>query len=203
MEIDTLVAVSGKVDTKRGEANLLVNSIDRELRVVEIADEQVTLQSLSQHIQPQDSHQDSDTMVNVQTTVATQETNELQLPDTELLSETDQDELIVKEYPSTEILPEPQAAIGDQSSESPRRIVVTLRPEDNQSDYQLRVKWAFNVLNSFPGEDRFVMVVYESDDRCYELDFSNHTTGYCEELRKQLMQVVNSQDDIEVQSLLL
>ena len=56
---------------------------------------------------------------------------------------------------------------------------------------------------SLPGEDRFVMVVYESDNRCYELDFSNHTTGYCEELRKQLIQVVNSQDDIEVQSLLL
>ncbi len=203
LEIDTLVAVNGKVDTKRGEANLLVNSIDRELRVVEIADEQVTSQSLSQHIQPQDNHQDSDTMVNVQTTVATHETNELQLPDTELVLETDEDDLIVKEYPSSEVLPEPQVAIGDQSSESPRRIVVTLRPEDNQSDYQLRVKWAFNVLNSFPGEDRFVMVVYESDDKCYELDFSNHTTGYCEELRKQLMQVVNSQDDIEVQSLLL
>ena len=142
-------------------------------------------------------------MVNVQTTVATHETNELQLPGTELVSETDEDDLIVKEYPSFEVFPEPQAAIGDQSSKSPKRIVVTLRSEDHEIDYQLRVKWAFNVLNSFPGEDRFVMVVYESDDKCYELDFSNHTTGYCEELRKQLMQVVNSQDDIEVQSLLL
>ena len=72
----------------------MVNSIDRELRVVEIADEQVTPQSLSQHIQPQDNHQDSDTMVNVQTTVATHETNELQLPDTELVSETDEDDFI-------------------------------------------------------------------------------------------------------------
>jgi len=203
LEIDTLVAVSGKVDTKRGEANLLVSSIDRDLRVVEVADDQVAKQSSHQNIQPSENDQGTEELEAVQMVVEIQRSRDVQLPDNRFVTSSQEDVLISNEHERSETLLESKSAIEDQSSKSLRRIVVTLRPEDNQSDYQLRVKWAFNVLNSFPGEDRFVMVVYEGDHRCFELDFSNHTTGYCEELRNQLMQVVNSPDDIEVQSLLL
>jgi DNA polymerase-3 subunit alpha len=203
LEIDTLVAVSGRVDTKRGEANLLVNNIDRELTVVEVADNHVAKQASNQNIQILDDDQDSMTLEVVQMAEEIQIPTGVQLPENKLMIPTDEDILVVNDQENTEIFPESKETIEDQSSKSLRRIVVTLRPKDSQGDYQLRVKWAFNVLNSFPGEDRFVMVVYEGDDRCFELDFSNNTTGYCEELRNQLMQVVNSPDDIEVQSLLL
>jgi len=203
LEIDTLVAVSGRVDTKRGEANLLVNNIDRELTVVEVADNRIAKQASNQNIQISDDDQDSMKLEVVQMDEEIQISTDVQLPESKLMVPNDEDVLVVDDQERTEMLPESKVAIEDQSSKSLRRIVVTLRPKDSQSDYQLRVKWAFNVLNSFPGEDRFVMVVYEGDDRCFELDFSNNTTGYCEELRNQLMQVVNSPDDIEVQSLLL
>tara|TARA_B100001971_G_C17851243_1_gene363488 strand:- start:316 stop:492 length:177 start_codon:yes stop_codon:yes gene_type:complete len=58
-------------------------------------------------------------------------------------------------------------------------------------------------MSSFPGEDRFAILVYEEDGRCFELDFANHTTGHCEELMAELVSVVNSPDDIEVQPVLL
>ena len=203
LEIDTLVAVSGKVDTKRGEANLLVNNIDRELKVVEIADEQVIPRDLPKNSRSQENDRDFDTIPDEPKAVEIHENNKLHFTDHELSELNSEDLMVVHERPISETVSISKEPPENQSSDSPRRIVVTLRPEDKQSDYQLRVKWAFNVLNSFPGDDRFVMVVYETDDRCFELDFSNHTTGYCEDLRQQLMQVVNSEDDIEIQSLLL
>ena len=203
LEIDTLVAVSGKVDTKRGEANLLVNNIDRELKVVEIADEQVIPRDLPKNRRAQENDRDFDTIPDEPKAVEIHENNKLHFTDHELSELNSDDLMVVHERPISETVSISKEPPENQSSDSPRRIVVTLRPEDKQSDYQLRVKWAFNVLNSFPGDDRFVMVVYETDDRCFELDFSNHTTGYCEDLRQQLMQVVNSEDDIEIQSLLL
>ena len=71
------------------------------------------------------------------------------------------------------------------------------------TSYKLRVKWAFNLITSFPGSDRFAIIVFEDDGRCFELDFSNHTTGHCVELMDKLASVVKSPEDIEVQALLL
>jgi DNA polymerase-3 subunit alpha len=82
------------------------------------------------------------------------------------------------------------------------RIVVNLRPTRDLFSYRMRIKWAFNVLRSYPGADRFSIIVYE-EDRAYELDFPHHTTGYCDELISQLANVVKNPEDLDVQPMLL
>jgi len=67
--------------------------------------------------------------------------------------------------------------------------------------YRMRIKWAFNVLRSYPGADRFSIIVYE-EDRAYELDFPHHTTGYCDELISQLANVVKNPEDLDIQPIL-
>lgn len=86
----------------------------------------------------------------------------------------------------------------------PVRVTITLRPGNGLLDrYQLRVKWAWRIFTSFPGNDQFAMIVYEDDGRRFELDFPNITTSYCDDLLDQLSNIITVPNDIDVQPLLL
>ena len=101
------------------------------------------------------------------------------------------------------VLDEEQAAELKRDG-PPVRITVTIRPDSSLFDrYQLRVKWAWRIFTSFPGNDRFSIIVYENGGSRFELDFPNITTGYCDELLAQLTNVINVPNDIDVQPLLL
>jgi len=185
LELDTLVAVSGKVDTQRGEPNILVSDIDRELKVTSPVEKDKTVQTVVDNQEDSDMNGTyRDEVVKDVVSKSANNTNKLS-----------------KEFVDLDKIESPDES--DSQDISIKKIVVTLKPDSGTHDYNLRVKWAFNILNSFPGKDKFVLVVYESDDRCFELDFDNHSTGYCDELYNELVQVVNSPNDIEVQPLLL
>jgi DNA polymerase III alpha subunit len=197
LQVDALVAVTGRVDTKRGDANVLVSRIESELKLVQPADDTSLLDAKSGAGTTIGEGPPDDIW---ETLSPEQEVYPMgQVPSTKVVSISLAPEK-AEQLDSKSVVVQPDTAPRKPSA---KRIVVTLRPLQNLSNYKLRVKWAFNVMSSFPGEDRFAVVVYEDDGRCFELDFANHTTGHCEELMAELATVVNSPDDIEVQPLLL
>lgn len=85
----------------------------------------------------------------------------------------------------------------------PKKIMLVLNPtNDLFESYKLRLQWAVRTLRSFPGNDRFSVLVQEADGRKYELDFME-TTGYCDDLEKHLLEIVHTSDNIIVQPLLM
>jgi DNA-directed DNA polymerase III PolC len=45
------------------------------------------------------------------------------------------------------------------------------------------------ILTSYPGKDRFTIVL-EDNKQSYSMEFPNHTTGYCEDLKKDVLSIV-------------
>ena len=197
LQVDALVAVTGKVDTKRGDANVLVSRIESELKLVQPA-EGTLLSADKNGVSAANGDQPP---ADIWETLPPEE----EVDPTEELGSAGEASTPPSAPEAQRLDPMPVAAQPENygHEQSAKRIVVTLRPARDRSNYKLRVKWVFNVMSSFPGEDHFAMVVYEDDGRCFELDFANHTTGHCEELMDELASVVNSPDDIEVQPLLL
>lgn len=91
--------------------------------------------------------------------------------------------------------------LSDAVASLPKKIILTLRPTESLFSYQLRLKWAYNIFTSYPGRDRFTIVVVE-DGRTIELDFVNETTGYCDDLVEQLKNIA-SVDDIDIQPIMI
>ena len=91
--------------------------------------------------------------------------------------------------------------LNDATASRPKKIILTLRPTESLFSYQLRLKWAYNIFTSYPGRDRFTIVVVE-DGRTVELDFVNETTGYCDDLVEQLKNIA-AVDDIDIQPILI
>jgi len=70
------------------------------------------------------------------------------------------------------------------------------RSGDDERDRRRLVR-LHGLLVSYPGPDRFTIIV-ESADSEEILEFPNHSTGYCPELIDDLLTVVDSKRDIEV-----
>jgi DNA polymerase-3 subunit alpha len=193
LSLEQLVLVSGKVSYEGGAAKLLVDRIDRELKLVVATDagpgdEMAADEFFSSEAAPADMPVDEPfagapawdepgpSSVAEAMPVASREG----ALDTELLP-------IRKEQPL---------------AAARHRITVTLRPGKDLKNYKQRVNRAHNLLTSFPGPDQFVIVVFE-EERCFELEFGGQTTGHCAELLQQLAAVVQSPEDVDVQPLLL
>ena len=199
IQLDNLVVVTGKVDAKRGDANLLVNRIERELNIVQPADQKMVAPVLEEGGSV--SNQEDRPPVDIWEGVTPEEL--VHSRETRVSTEAasiSPDSVSGRQVEPIVAVPPPDTTAGGLPV---KRIVVILRPEQDMTSYKLRVKWAFNLITSFPGSDRFAIIVFEDDGRCFELDFSNHTTGHCVELMDKLASVVKSPEDIEVQALLL
>ena len=197
LQVDAFVAVTGRVDTKRGDTNVLVNRIEKELKLVQ-SSEDVVIPNDNKGSNVTDGDRPPD--INLEKPASLEEAYLSMRPAS---VEPDDSALFPDETEQMDSMPAAAKSDTTPSNTSAKRIVITLHPTQDLSNYKLRVKWAFNVMSSFPGEDRFAMVVYEDDGRCFELDFANHTTGHCDELMDELASVVNSPGDIKVQPLLL
>jgi DNA polymerase-3 subunit alpha len=68
-------------------------------------------------------------------------------------------------------------------------IKIFLRSTGDKKRDTLRMRRVYGLLTSFPGFDRFSVVVFEGK-RKYHLEFPNETTGYCPELHNQLLDLV-------------
>jgi DNA polymerase III subunit alpha len=77
-------------------------------------------------------------------------------------------------------------------------VVYFPRSGDDDRDRR-RLARLHGLLVSYPGKDRFSIIV-EGPQQSEKLDFPNHTTGYCEDLVRDLLSVVQTEHNIEVYS---
>ncbi|MBI3762590.1 MAG: hypothetical protein HY260_12130, partial [Chloroflexi bacterium] len=73
----------------------------------------------------------------------------------------------------------------------PRRIVIKIEPTGDTERDKRRLRHVHGLLTSFPGADRFVLLVYERQN-WHELDFPNDTTGYSPALAAQLREYLGA-----------
>jgi DNA-directed DNA polymerase III PolC len=70
------------------------------------------------------------------------------------------------------------------------------RSADDSTNRRLLMRLHGTLIN-YPGKDRF-SVIFNTEKGMITLEFPNHTTGYCEELHRDLLILVDSEEMIEV-----
>lgn len=79
-------------------------------------------------------------------------------------------------------------------------MTIILRANRNESDRgRMQMKRVVNVLRSYPGKDKFGLMIFENGKRV-DLEFPNDTTGYCSELMQRLKEMVG-EDNVQVKVL--
>ncbi|MBN2146372.1 MAG: DNA polymerase III subunit alpha [Anaerolineales bacterium] len=84
-------------------------------------------------------------------------------------------------------------------SEDLRMVTVYLRPGIDKVRDNLRLRQAYGILISYPGNDRFALQIYERS-RGYRVEFPNFTTAVCPELLARLSALVGT-DNVVVEKL--
>ena len=78
-------------------------------------------------------------------------------------------------------------------------VTVYLRPGLDKVRDNLRLRQAYGILISYPGNDRFALQIYERS-RGYRVEFPNFTTAVCPELLARLSALVGM-DNVVVEKL--
>jgi DNA polymerase-3 subunit alpha len=89
----------------------------------------------------------------------------------------------------TYILPQPAAG----ESGDLHMLTIVLRPTHDKVRDNLRLRQAYGILISYPGNDRFAFQVYERG-RGYLVEFPNFTTGLCPELLSRLGEALGAEN---------
>lgn len=88
----------------------------------------------------------------------------------------------------------------DPKKDEFRMLTIILRP--NPKDFgrgHMQMRRVVNVLRSYPGKDKFGLMIFENGKRV-ALEFPNDTTGYCPELMRRLKDMVG-EENIQVKVL--
>jgi DNA polymerase-3 subunit alpha len=73
-------------------------------------------------------------------------------------------------------------------------ITVVLRSNFNEADQGvLRMKRVVGLLRSYPGKDRFGVLIFERG-KYFRFEFPNDTTGFCPELMWKLQKLVGEEN---------
>jgi DNA polymerase III subunit alpha len=78
----------------------------------------------------------------------------------------------------------------------PRWLMIYFKRGDDADKDRRRLTRLHGILTSYPGDDRFTIVI-EDRKQSYKMEFPNHTTSDCEELRRDLLSIVG-EGNIEV-----
>jgi DNA polymerase-3 subunit alpha len=92
--------------------------------------------------------------------------------------------------------PRPPFILAPASSvdnEPLRMITVFLRPGPDKVRDNLRLRQAYGILISYPGNDHFALQIYERN-RGYRVEFPNFTTAVCSELVARLHSLVGAEN---------
>ena len=84
------------------------------------------------------------------------------------------------------------ATVGDareDEDKSPRMLTVILRSTNNKDRDVRRLRRIHGMMRSYPGQDRFALLVFETGRR-FLLEFPNETTSICSELIRKLIDLV-------------
>lgn len=78
-----------------------------------------------------------------------------------------------------------------------RMLTIVLRSTFSEEDRgMMRMKRVLGLLRSYPGNDKFGLMIFENGKRVY-IEFPNDTTGYCPELMRRLKEMVG-EDNIQI-----
>jgi DNA polymerase-3 subunit alpha len=90
--------------------------------------------------------------------------------------------------------------LRDPNKDEFRMMTVILRANLNEADRgMMRIKRVVGLLRSYPGKDKFGLMIFENGRRV-DLEFPNDTTGYCPELMRRLKDMVG-EDNVQVKVL--
>jgi DNA polymerase-3 subunit alpha len=73
----------------------------------------------------------------------------------------------------------------------PRWLMIYFKRSDDADKDRRRLVRLHGVLTQYPGKDRYTIVI-EDHKQSYNMEFPNHTTGYCEDLTRDLLSVVGA-----------
>lgn len=105
---------------------------------------------------------------------------------------------VVEIAPAAEPLsPEAASAAFDDLDAPERWLMIYFPRSGNDGNDRRRLLRLYRILISYPGKDHF-SIVLEGDDKPNKLDFPNHTTGCCEDLLRDLLSVVEDENNIEI-----
>jgi len=86
----------------------------------------------------------------------------------------------------------------DPNKDEFRMLTIILRANNNESDRGLmRMKRVVGLLRSYPGKDKFGLMIFENGLRV-AMEFPNDTTGFCPELMRRLKAMVG-EDNVQVE----
>ena len=85
----------------------------------------------------------------------------------------------------------------DPNKDEFRMLTIVLRANNNEADRGLmRMKRVVGLLRSYPGKDKFGLMIFENGRRV-DMEFPNDTTGYCPELLRRLKAMVG-EDNVQI-----
>ncbi len=85
--------------------------------------------------------------------------------------------------------------LEDEATVPERWLMIYLKRSEDTDKDRRRLARLHGILVSYPGKDRFTIVI-EDRKQAYKMEFPNHTTSDCEELRRDLESIVGI-DNIE------
>jgi DNA-directed DNA polymerase III PolC len=86
----------------------------------------------------------------------------------------------------------PEFVIDEDEVKAPepqRWLMIYFKRSDDAERDRRKLLRLHGILTSYPGKDRFTIVL-EDNKQSYSMEFPNHTTGYCEDLKKDVLSIV-------------
>ncbi|MBN8594187.1 MAG: DNA polymerase III subunit alpha [Anaerolineae bacterium] len=90
---------------------------------------------------------------------------------------------------SMAVMEDDDLILEDERPTPPRWLMIYMKRSDDPDTDRRRLKRLHGILTSYPGQDRFSIVV-EDKRSSFKMEFPNHTTSDCDELRRDLLAVV-------------
>ncbi len=90
-----------------------------------------------------------------------------------------------------------QNGFEEEEKGSPRMLTIILRASNDRQRDVRRLKRIHGIVQSYPGRDKYSLLVFESGRR-FLLEFPNETTGICSELIHSLVELVG-EDNVTVE----
>jgi DNA polymerase-3 subunit alpha len=218
LEQDAIVVAEGKVDRERGSPKILVDKISEDFSAFEqngnkkpgmakinsarIQEPQIQpiVQPITDPIQPPDEQFDPAIndekpplpMEDAWEETSSKSTNPIEIK-VQTLDATDQKKTtpaVAQFQETTEATATvPSNWTGESIDSEPKIVTVMLDSSGDRNRDALRMRRVHGLLNSYPGNDRFAFLLFESSHR-YLLEFPSSSTGYCAELHAQLVELV-------------
>lgn len=210
IQADTVVIVRGRVDAGRGEPKVLASEISSEARIVESLEDSAVEDIFdkppaaapdkpnqkSNNGQPNGVHSGDNPSAAkpapppkapANSIAAKTESRSAPPPQPESNNRPTAGQAKTSQPEPQEDSAQPAVALAYEPNRNGRhRVVVEIKSSGDKARDTLRMRRIHGLLTSYPGDDRFAFVVHEGTKR-YMLEFPSSTTGFCDELKHELV----------------